>query len=77
MGIATGIFMRETAKRPLRGVTPSAANKQEARELLVESYEHIEQSVEDIDAEIARLQAQIEQLEIRKQQYVDLHPKLE
>lgn len=77
VGIATGIFMRETAKRPLRGVTPSAANKQEARELLVESYEHIEQSVEDIDAEIARLQAQIEQLEIRKQQYVDLHPKLE
>lgn len=77
IGITTGLLMKETAKRPLRGVSPSAANKQEARELLVETYEQIEQSVDDIDAEIVRLQQQIQQLELRKQQYVDLHPKLE
>nr|WP_303802100.1 hypothetical protein [Snodgrassella alvi] len=39
--------------------------------------ETYEQSVDDIDAEIARLQQQIQQLELRKQQYVNLHPKLE
>lgn len=76
IGIVTGIFMKETANRPLRGATPSASSKKEARELLVQTYEHIEQSVEDIDAEIARLQVQIRALEARKQQYVDLHPKL-
>lgn len=48
IGITTGIFMKETANRPLRGVLPSAVNKQEARELLVETYQHIEQSVDDI-----------------------------
>jgi MFS transporter, MHS family, proline/betaine transporter len=33
--------------------------------------------VDDIDAAIARLQQQILDLEKRKQQYVDLHPKME
>ena len=77
IGIVTGICLKETANRPLRGVSPSASNKQEARELLVQTYQHIEQSVDDIDAEIARLQEQIGELEKRKQQYIDLHPKLE
>ena len=77
IGIVTGICLKETANRPLRGVSPSASNKQEARELLVQTYQHIEQSVDDIDAEITRLKEQIGELEKRKQQYIDLHPKLE
>lgn len=77
IGILTGIFMKETANRPLRGVSPSASNKQEAKEVLVQAYDRIEQNVEAIDAEIAALQQQIHELERRKQQYIDLHPKLE
>lgn len=77
IGIITGFCMKETANRPLRGVTPSAANKAEAAEVLVQAYDRIEQNVEDIDAEIARLQQQIHALEVRKQQYVDLHPRMD
>ena len=76
VGIATGIFMKETANLPLRGATPSASSKKEAKELLVATYVHIEQSVEGIDAEIAKLQEQIQALEVRKQQFIDLHPEL-
>ena len=77
VGIVTGIFMKETANRPLRGATPSASSKQEAKELLIQTLDHIEQSVEDIDADIAKLQEQIAALELRKQKYVDLHPRLD
>lgn len=77
IGIITGIFMKETANRPLRGVSPSASSKQEAKEVLVQAYDRIEQNVEEIDDEIARLQQQIKELEVRKQQYIDLHPKLD
>jgi len=54
------VYLKETANRPLRGVSPSASNKKEARELLAETYEHIEQSVDDIDAAIANLQEHME-----------------
>ena len=77
IGIVTGIFMKETANRPLRGSTPAASSKQEAKELLVQTLDHIEQNVEDIDADIAKLQEQIAALERRKQQYIDLHPRLD
>lgn len=77
MGIATAIFMKETANKPLRGATPLASSKKEAKELLVQSYERLEQGVEDLDAEIAKLKEQIEALELRKQQYIDLHPHLD
>jgi MHS family proline/betaine transporter-like MFS transporter len=77
VGIATGLFMKETANQPLRGATPSASSKQEARELLEQTYGHIEQRVEDVDAEIARLQKQIQALEVRKQQLIELHPHLD
>ncbi|MCS4293217.1 MFS family permease [Comamonas sp. BIGb0152] len=77
VGIVTGIFMKETANLPLRGATPSASSKQEAKELLIQTLDDIEQSVEDIDADIAKLLEQIAALELRKQRYVDLHPRLD
>ena len=42
IGIVTGICLKETANRPLRGVSPSASNKQEAGELQVQTYQHTE-----------------------------------
>ncbi len=77
IGIVTAIFMKETANKPLRGATPSASSKKEAKELLVETLDNIEQSVEDVDAEIVKLQERIAQLEVRKQQLIDLHPRLD
>ncbi len=77
IGIITGIFMKETANRPLRGATPAASSKKEAKELLIQTLDHIEQSVDEIDGEIAKLQAQIAELELRKQKYIDLHPRLD
>lgn len=76
IGIVTAIFMKETANKPMRGDSPQASSKKEAKELLVQSYERLEQGVEDMDAEIAKLKEQIEALELRKQQYIDLHPNM-
>lgn len=76
VGLVTAFFLPETANRPLRGDTPSASNKKEARLLLQEAYSNIEQRVEAIDAEILVLEQQIEELQLRRQSLVDRHPKL-
>ena len=53
VGMATGLSMKETANRPLKGATPAASDIQEAKEILGEHYDNIEQKIEDIDQEIA------------------------
>lgn len=70
VGLATGLFMKETANRPLKGATPAASDRSEAKELLQEQYDNIEQKVEDIDQ-------QIEELEKKRQQLIAQHPKLD
>ncbi len=56
VGLITGITMKETANRPLKGATPAASDIQEAKEILREHYDNVEQKIEDIDAEIEALQ---------------------
>ncbi|AEW44480.1 MFS transporter, MHS family, proline/betaine transporter [Serratia symbiotica str. 'Cinara cedri'] len=70
IGLITGLYMKETAKKPLRGASPAASDQKEAKELLQETYDHIEQKVENINAQIA-------DLENKKQTLVDQHPKLD
>lgn len=44
VGMATGLSMKETANRPLKGATPAASDIQEAKEILGEHYDNIEQN---------------------------------
>lgn len=67
VGLATGLFMRETANRPLKGATPSASDRAEAKEILQETYDNIENKIEDIDEEISELQK-------KRQTLIDRHP---
>lgn len=69
IGLITGIYMQETANKPLRGATPAASDLDEAREILQEHHDGIEQRIEDIDVEISRL-------EIKRSQLVDQHPDI-
>lgn len=62
--------MKETANKPLRGASPAASNRAEAKELLQETYDNIEQKVAGINMQIA-------DLEKEKQKLVDQHPKLD
>ncbi len=57
IGLVTGIFMKETANRPLKGATPAASDRAEAKEILQEHHDNIEQKIEDIDAQIVELEA--------------------
>ena len=77
IGIVTSFFLPETANRPLRGDTPTASNRREARALLQQAHEHIEQSVLDVEAEIAELEGKLEELRQRRQRLADRHPDLE
>lgn len=70
IGLATGIIMKETANKPLRGATPAASDRAEAKEILLEHYDNIEHKIEDIDDEIETLQK-------RRQSLIDQHPKLD
>lgn len=70
IGLATGLTMKETANKPLRGAAPTASNMDEAKELLEEHHDNIEQKIEDIDAQIAELQAKRETL-------VQQHPRID
>ncbi|MBF3299547.1 proline/betaine transporter, partial [Leptospira borgpetersenii serovar Ballum] len=65
----TGLTMKETANRPLKGATPAASDMQEAREILREHHDKIEQKIEDIDKEIAELQE-------KRTRLVDQHPRI-
>ncbi|OZI47327.1 proline/betaine transporter [Bordetella genomosp. 5] len=77
VGLITSFFLPETANRPMRGATPTASSRREAKVLLQQAYEHIEQSVQDIDAEIETLEQEIEALRERRQRLADRHPNLE
>ena len=57
IGLITGIFMKETANRPLKDATPAASDRAEAREILQEHHDSIENKIEDIDAQILELEA--------------------
>ena len=70
IGLATGIIMKETANKPLRGATPAASDRAEAKEILIEHYDNIEHKIEEIDEEIETLQK-------RRQSLIDQHPKLD
>ena len=69
IGLITGLTMKETANRPLKGATPAASDIQEAREILREHHDNIEQKIEDIDKEIAELQE-------KRTRLVDQHPRI-
>ncbi len=69
IGLITGITMKETANRPLKGATPAASDLQEAKEILGEHYDNIEQKIDDIDLEIADLQA-------KRSRLVQQHPRI-
>ena len=69
-GLVTGLTMKETANKPLRGAAPAASDIAEARELLQEHHDNIEQKIEDIDAQIAELEAKREKL-------AQQHPRIE
>ncbi|KAF1009913.1 MAG: Proline/betaine transporter [Pseudomonas fluorescens] len=70
IGLATGLTMKETANRPLRGAAPAASDIEEARELLQEHHDTIEQKIEDIDAQIAELEA-------KRKTLAQQHPRID
>ncbi len=76
IGLVTSFFLPETANRPMRGDTPNASNRQEARALLQQAYEHIEENLNDVEAEIAELESQLEALRQRRQRLADRHPHI-
>lgn len=69
VGLITGLTMKETANKPLRGAAPAASDMEEAKELLQEHHDNIEQKIEDIDAEIAELEA-------KRKNLVQQHPRI-
>ena len=69
VGLVTGVTMKETANKPLRGAAPAASDIEEAKELLQEHHDNIEHKIEDIDAEIAELEAERKNL-------VQQHPRI-
>ncbi|ALM83640.1 glycine betaine/L-proline transporter ProP [Bordetella sp. N] len=77
IGLVTSFYLPETANRPLRGDTPNAANKREAKVLLQQAYDHIEETVQEVDAEIAELEERLESLRQRRQRLADRHPTLD
>lgn len=76
VGLVTSFFLPETANRPMRGDTPNASNRQEARALLQQAYEHIEENLNDVEAEIVELESQLEALRQRRQRLADRHPHI-
>lgn len=69
IGLITGIKMKETANKPLKGALPAASDRSEAKEILSEHFDNIEQRIEDVDDEI-------KQLERKRQDLIDQHPKI-
>ncbi|KCB45348.1 proline porter II [Bordetella hinzii 5132] len=77
IGLVTAFFLPETANKPLRGDTPNASSRHEAKALLLEAYDNIEQALLDVEAEIAELEARIAALREKRQRLADRHPHLE
>jgi len=69
MGILTGIILRETARRPLKGALPVASSRQEAREVFKEHLDHIEERISSLDEKISAL-------EEKRRDLIDKHPNL-
>ncbi|MFD1800895.1 glycine betaine/L-proline transporter ProP [Mixta tenebrionis] len=69
VGLITGITMKETANKPLKGATPAASDIEEAREILQEHHDNIEQKIDDIAEEIARL-------EEKRNHLIQQHPRI-
>jgi len=69
IGLVTGVYMKETANKPLKGATPAASDRAEAVEILQEHHDNIEQKIEDIDAQIAELQG-------KRKNLIDQHPEI-
>ncbi|WP_369790956.1 glycine betaine/L-proline transporter ProP [Rouxiella sp. WC2420] len=70
IGLVTGIYMKETANKPLKGATPAASDRAEAKEILQEHHDNIEQKIEDIDVQIAELQS-------KRKHLIDQHPEIQ
>ena len=70
VGLVTGLTMKETANKPLRGAAPAASDMEEARELLQEHHDNIEQKIEDLDEQIAELEA-------KRQNLAQQHPRID
>ncbi|OZI78909.1 glycine betaine/L-proline transporter ProP [Bordetella genomosp. 2] len=77
VGLITSFFLPETANRPLRGDTPNASSRREAKLLLQQAYAHIEENLQEVEEEIAELEQMLEALRQRRQRLVDRHPHLE
>ncbi|WP_028354882.1 glycine betaine/L-proline transporter ProP [Bordetella petrii] len=77
IGLITSFFLPETANRPLRGDTPNASSRREAKLLLQQAYAHIEENLQEVEEEIAELEQMLEALRQRRQRLVDRHPHLE
>lgn len=56
LGFISAIAVHETANRPLKDATPIASNKQEAKEVLQDHFDHIETRVEAIEDKITNLE---------------------
>src|SRR5476649_2163781 len=69
IGLVTGVFMKETANKPLKGATPAASDRAEAKEILQEHHDNIEQKIEDIDAQIV-------ELETKRKNLIAQHPEI-
>ncbi|WP_263064997.1 glycine betaine/L-proline transporter ProP [Dickeya dadantii] len=69
IGLLTGLFMKETANKPLKGATPAASDLSEAKEILQEHHDNIEHKIEDITQQIAELEA-------KRQLLVAQHPRI-
>jgi len=69
IGLITGLTMKETANKPLRGATPAASNITEAKEILQEHHDNIEQKIEDINEQIAELEA-------KRTHLINQHPRI-
>lgn len=70
IGFIAGLKLRETAAKPLRGAPPTASNKAEAKELLVEHFDAIEKKVGEIEDTIT-------ELEKKRDALVQRHPDLD
>lgn len=70
IGYFTVRHMKETANKPLKGETPVASDRAEAKEILQAHYDRIEERIESIDEEIERLQK-------RRLVLIQQHPEIE
>lgn len=53
IGLLTGLFMKETANKPLKGATPAASDLSEAKAILREHHDSIEQKIDELARQIA------------------------